>query len=178
MVDMKPPDIPNQGSELDLLRSFLNYQRAVLIDKASGLTDLQIHARLPPSTLTLGGLVNHMALVEDDWFTSDFKGDDLPDLWANAPWDDDRDWEFTSARDMPTEELFERYTSAIERSEAILDGVSDLDQLSVKTSRKGEHWSMRWILIHMIEETARHNGHADLIRESIDGSVGDFPLVT
>lgn len=172
---MKPPKIPNRGSELGLLRAFLNYQRAVLIDKASGLADEELHTRLPPSTLTLGGLINHMALVEDDWFTSDFKGEDLPDLWATAPWDDDRDWEFTNASEVPTEELFERYRSAIARSEAILDGVTDLDQLSVKTNRDSEHWSMRWILIHMIEETARHAGHADLIRESIDGSVGDFP---
>jgi uncharacterized damage-inducible protein DinB len=172
---MKPPKIPNQGSEVSLLRVFLNYQRAVLIDKASGLTDLQLHTRLAPSTLTLGGLINHMALVEDDWFTSDFNGDDLPDVWANGPWDDDRDWEFTNASQVPTEELFERYTSAIARSEAILDAVSDLDQVSVKSNRDGEQWSMLWILIHMIEETARHNGHADLIRESIDGSVGDFP---
>lgn len=144
------------------------------MDKASGVTDEQLHTRLPPSTLTLGGLLNHMALVEDDWFTRDFKGEDLSEPWANAPWDQDRDWEFNSARDVPTEVLFDRYTSAIARSEAVVANVASIDQLSVKTGRDDKPWSMRWILTHMIEETARHNGHADFIREAIDGSVGDF----
>lgn len=107
-------------------------------------------------------------MVEDDWFTSDFKGDALPDPWADPP------WEFNSARYVPNDELFRRYESAIARSEAVVADVSDLDNVSARTGRDSKHWSMRWILVHMIEETARHNGHADLIRESIDGSVGDF----
>lgn len=157
-----------------MLIAFLNYQRAVLIDKASGLTDEQLHTAVAPSSLTLGALINHMALVEDDWFTSDFAGEPMPEPWASAPWGDDRDWEFTSAPDVPTEELFARYREAIARSDAILDDVDDLAALSQRLHPDGEAWSMRWILIHMIEETARHCGHADFIRESLDGSVGDF----
>lgn len=171
---MTRPEIPNRGSERDLLIAFLDYYRELLIDKASGLTDEQLHTRLSPSSLTLGGLINHMAVVEDDWFTSDFLGEDIPEPWKSAPWEDDRDWELNSAPGVPTDELFARYRNAIDRSRAIVAGVEDLEELSQKTDANGEPWSMRWILIHMIEETARHCGHADLIRESIDGAVGDF----
>ena len=171
---VKPPTIPNQGSEREILLAFLNYYRELLIDKTSGLTDEQLHTRLPPSTLTLGGLINHMALVEDDWFTSDFSGEALPEPWCGAPWDDDRDWEFNSAISTPTTELFARYRAAIDRSNYVIAHVDDLGEVSAKANQEGEKWSMRWILVHMIEETARHCGHADFIRESIDGSVGDF----
>jgi hypothetical protein len=115
-----------------------------------------------------------MAVVEDDWFTSDIAGQTIPEPWASAPWEEDRDWELTTAVATPTDVLFQRYRDAIERSNAILDGVEDLGQMSIKTDRKGDPWSIRWILVHMIEETARHCGHADFIRESLDGSVGDF----
>ena len=171
---MAAPKIPNQGTERETVIAFLDYYRELLIDKASGLTDSQLHTTLDPSTLTLGGLINHMALVEDDWFTSDFAGKDLSEPWASAPWDEDRDWEFNSAVSVPTTELFDRYRAAIDRSNYVVSQVKDLGDVSAKANREGEKWSMRWILVHMIEETARHCGHADLIREFIDGSVGDF----
>jgi uncharacterized damage-inducible protein DinB len=171
---MDAPYIPRQGSERDTLIAFLDYHRELLIDKASGLTDEQLHTAVAPSSLTLGGLINHMALVEDDWFTSDIGGESMPEPWASAPWDDDRDWDFSSASNVPTQALFQRYRDAIVRSNAVLAGIEDLGQLSIKTDRKGEPWSVRFILTHMIEETARHCGHADFIRESLDGSVGDF----
>jgi uncharacterized damage-inducible protein DinB len=171
---MNAPYIPQQGSERDTLIAFLDYHRELLIDKASGLTDQQLHTAVAPSSLTLGGLINHMAIVEDSWFTDDFAGNPIPEPWASAPWDDDRDWELTSAPDVPTGELFRRYRDAIVRSDDVLASVEDLGALSHKTHREGDAWSMRWILNHMIEETARHCGHADFIRESIDGSVGNF----
>jgi uncharacterized damage-inducible protein DinB len=171
---MDEPYIPRQGSERDTLIAFLDYHRELLIDKASGLTDEQLHTTVAPSSLTLGGLINHMAVVEDSWFTDDIAGNPIPEPWASAPWEEDRDWELTSAVDTPTDLLFQRYRDAIERSNAVLVKVDDLSQLSIKTDRKGDPWSIRWILVHMIEETARHCGHADFIRESLDGSVGDF----
>jgi uncharacterized damage-inducible protein DinB len=171
---MDAPYIPRQGTERDTLIAFLDYHRELLIDKASGLTDEQLHTAIAPSSLTLGGLVNHMAVVEDSWITDDFAGDAIPEPWASAPWEDDRDWELTSAPDVSTTELFQRYRAAIARSDAILAGVDDLGALSTKLHPDGEAWSMRWILTHLIEETARHCGHADFIRESLDGSVGDF----
>jgi uncharacterized damage-inducible protein DinB len=171
---MDAPYIPRQGSERDTLIAFLDYHRELIIDKASGLTDKQLHTAVAPSSLTLGGLINHMAVVEDDWFTSDIAGKTIPEPWASAPWGDDRDWELNTASSVPTDVLFQRYRDAIGRSNAVLDDIDDLGQLSVKTDRNGEPWSVRWILIHLIEETARHCGHADFIRESLDGSVGDF----
>ena len=172
---MAPPPLPKRASERDTLVAFLDYYRELLIDKASGLTDAQVHTRLPPSSLTLGGLINHMAFVEDDWFTGDFAGRPLPEPWASAPWNEDRDWEFNTAHEVPTSELFERYRSAVERSREVLGGVEDLSEVSRSDTADGEAWSLRWILVHMIEETARHCGHADFIRESLDGAVGDFP---
>ena len=171
---MDAPYILRQGSERDTLIAFLDYHRELLIDKASGLTDEQLHTAVAPSSLTLGGLINHMAVVEDDWFTSDIAGQPFPEPWASAPWEEDRDWELTSASSVATDVLFQRYRAAIARSDAVLEGIDDLSQLSQKTDREGDPWSIRWILVHMIEETARHCGHADFIRESLDGSVGDF----
>lgn len=171
---MPGPPIPKQAGEKETLTAFLDYYRELLVDKASGLTDEQLHTRLEPSSLTLGGIINHMAVVEDDWFVGDFLGQPLPEPWASAPWDEDRDWELTSAHEVPTEELFDRYRRAIARSREIVAGVDDLGTLAKRLPPDGEAWSMRWILVHMIEETARHCGHADFIRESLDGAKGDF----
>jgi uncharacterized damage-inducible protein DinB len=171
---MPGPPIPRQASERETLSAFLDYYRELLIDKASGLTDGQLHTSVEPSSLTLGGLINHMAVVEDDWFVGDFLGQPLPEPWASAPWDEDRDWELNTAHEVPTEELFDRYRRAIARSREIVAGVEDLGALGKRLPSDGEAWSMRWILVHMIEETARHCGHADFIRESLDGATGDF----
>ena len=174
LVPMARQPIPRQGSEQETLVAFLDYYRELLTDKASGLSDEQLHTRLEPSSLTLGGIINHMAVVEDDWFGGDFLGQPLPEPWASAPWDEDRDWELNSAHEVPTEELFDRYRRAIARSREIVAGVQDLGELGKRIPADGEAFSMRWILVHMIEETARHCGHADFIRESLDGEVGDF----
>ena len=171
---MATPRPPLHASERAMLESFLDYFRAVMIDKASGLADEQLHSRLEPSTLTLGGMIHHLAVVEHWWFHECFAGADPAEPWASAPWHEDADWELNSAHEVPTDELFRRYTDAIERSRQVLAGVESLEAASARTNSDGETWSMRWILVHMIEETARHAGHADLIRESIDGATGDF----
>jgi hypothetical protein len=91
-----------------------------------------------------------------------------------VPWDDDPDWEFRTALDDEPDELLALYADACERSRAAVAQVGDLDAQSVGASRQtGETFSMRWILLHMLEETARHNGHADLLRENIDGVTGE-----
>jgi hypothetical protein len=168
-----PPRPPRAGTERETLTAYLDYYRAVMLDKAGGLTGGQLSTRLEPSTLTLGGLIHHLAVVEDWWFSEAFAGNDPAEPWASAPWEDDPDWEFTIAPDLEPELIMTRYQDAISLSRSIEAAADSLDVLSVK-DRKGEHWSLRWILIHMIEETARHAGHADLIRESIDGEIGDF----
>lgn len=155
-----------------MLVGFLDLYRATLIRKAAGLTQEQLSQPLAPSTLTLGGLLKHMAIVEDDWFTSDMAGDDLPEPWASVDWDADRDWELNSAKEDSPEELLALFQAACGRSRAVLESCDSLDQRSIKPDRKGHHYTLRWILVHMIEEYARHCGHADFLREAIDGQRG------
>ena len=112
-----------------------------------------------------------MALVEQEWFRHRFEGKDEVEPWASLDWDADQDAEMTLAQTWPVEELFERYERSIAYSRSTTAATTSLDQLSERPNRDGEHWSMRWILVHMIEEYARHCGHADLIREAIDGDL-------
>ena len=156
-----------------MLEGYLDAYRALAIRKSAGLTQQQLAQSLAPSTMTLGGILKHLAVVEDDWFHSDLAGNDLPEPWASVDPDDIADWEWTSSsRDSP-EELLDLFRTACGRSRAACAAVASLDDMSVKADRDGRPWSLRWIYVHMIEEYARHVGHMDLIRESIDGSTGD-----
>jgi hypothetical protein len=162
------------ADELTALTQFLDYHRATLVAKATGLDRAQLATRLEPSALTLAGLLKHAALVEDSWFGVVLLGQDEREPWASAPWDDDPDWEFTSAVDDEPDELFAIYGAACERSRAAVAEVGNLDAVSAGRSRRsGERFNLRWIMLHMLEETARHNGHADLLRESVDGTTGE-----
>lgn len=168
---------PQRGSEIDILRGFLDYHRDTFRWKTQGLTQQQLATRLPPSSMTLGGMIKHMAVVESSWFSEDFQGGPLMAPFDTAPWEEDRDWEWHTAVEDSPEQLRTLFNDAVTRSNRIIDDAlinGGLDQLSVATNpRTGEQYSLRWILLHMIEEYARHNGHADLIRESIDGSTGE-----
>jgi len=164
---------PYAGTERETLVGYLDWYRELMIDKASGLTRDQANTRLMPSTLTLIGLIHHLAYVEHWWFHEFFKGNDALEPWASADWANSPDWELDVASELEPDQAIERYRTAFETSQRIISGTESLEQLSVM-DRNGEHRSLRWILAHMIEETARHAGHADLIRESIDGEVGDF----
>ena len=164
------------GDELTMLTQFLEFHRATLVEKVSGLTHEQLNAAsVPPSTMTLAGMIKHLALVEDDWFQVRLLGRPDPDVWADAKFDEDRDWEWHSAHEQTPEELIALYEGACARSRiAVAEVGGDLDALSVAADRHtGGAFSLRWILIHMIEETCRHNGHVDLLREAIDGAVGE-----
>lgn len=154
------------------LSAFLDYQRATLLLKTEGLDAAGLHTALAPSTLTLAGLLKHLTYVEDTWVQTRFLGRADVEPWASAPWDEDPDWEFSSAADDDPEMLRERYLAACDRSRSVTAGRS-LDDVVVTPGRNGERFNLRWILLHLIEETARHCGHADLIRESIDGVVGE-----
>ena len=155
-----------------MLCAFLDYHRATLAWKASGLTQAQMATPLPSSSLTIAGLVKHMALVEDSWFTERFAG--LGEgIWAGIDWDADRDWEMHSAVHDTPDDLLALYASACDRSRAIIAAAPTLDQTSVLPDRSGQHYTLRWILLHLIEETARHNGHVDLLREPLDGLTGE-----
>jgi uncharacterized damage-inducible protein DinB len=170
------PEPPLTADEPTMLRGWLDWHRATLRQKTDGLDHAGLNQRLEPSTLTLAALVKHMAHVEDDWFGVMLMGREYVEPWASADWDADRDWEMTSAAADSPQELRRLLDEAIDASDAILDQVladDGLDRLSVREDRRGGGpFNLRWILVHMIEEYARHNGHADLIRESIDGARG------
>jgi uncharacterized damage-inducible protein DinB len=170
-VERTDPDL--QADERTSLTQFLDYHRATFLSRIAGLDHEQLNRRLAPSALTLASLTKHLALVEDSWFHEDFLGVALPEPWASAPFEEDPDWELHSAADDDPADLSDLYQAACERSRAIVRGAGSLDILSARISeREGKAFSLRWILLHMIEETARHNGHADFLREAIDGLVG------
>lgn len=161
------------GSELALLGQYLDCQRETMLSKAQGLTRAQLATKHPPSDLTLSGLLYHLALVEEDWTEVRFAGLAERQPWATVDWEADPNWEFHTAVGLDPEQLLGRYREACERSRAVVADATGLDQLSVKKLRDGRHFSLRWVLLHLIEETARHVGHADLLREAIDGTVGE-----
>jgi hypothetical protein len=142
----------------------------------SGLSSEQLAERaVSSSTITVGGRLKHLALVEDDWFQVKFLGGPDVEPWASAPIDVDPDWDWHWAVDDVPQDLRLLDDAACGRSRAAVVQVGgDLDTLSaVADPQTGGRFSLRWIMIHLIEETARHNGHVDLIREAIDSSVGE-----
>ena len=147
--------------------------------KTEGLDAEQLDQRLEPSTMTLGGMLKHMAYVEDWWFNQVFAGNPEPEPWASVDWKADDDWEWHSAAEDSPEQLRALFDETIAVSDRILNealaAAEGLDASSQLPSRRlpDSKFNLRWILVHMIEEYARHNGHADLIRESIDGQVGE-----
>ncbi len=172
MTTELPPDERLLG-ERATLESMLAYYRAVLIRKAEGLSPGQLQVTVGASPLTIGGLVLHTALAEDIWFH--FR---LAERGPIEPW---TRWEhgldpgrvFEHAAGLTADELTGHLRDAIARSEAILAEVDDLDHVLARPSAAGQHANVRWVLVHMIEEYARHCGHADLLRETIDGRTGD-----
>jgi uncharacterized damage-inducible protein DinB len=170
-MDLVEPD--NVGDERTLLTQFLDHHRSVLARKADGLTSEQLATTVASSDLTLGSLIKHMAHVEDWWCTKVLHDRPMPEPWASAPFDTDYDWDFHSAAEDTPDELTALYLQACERSRAAVAELDDLDAMAKGVNRHGHRFNLRWILIHLIEETARHNGHADFLRESVDGTTGD-----
>jgi uncharacterized damage-inducible protein DinB len=170
---------PLSGTETEIMISMLDWQRDTLRIKTEGLGAGQLDQRLEPSTMTLGGMLKHMAYVEDWWFSQVFAGNPEPEPWASVDWDADNDWDWHSATEDTPEQLRTFLDEAIVASDRIiaeaLAGPDDLDALGQMPSRRhpGQRFNLRWIVVHMIEEYARHNCHADLLRESVDGQTGE-----
>ncbi|WP_426241823.1 DinB family protein [Nocardioides sp. LHG3406-4] len=162
---------PYSADEVTMLRSFLDYFRVTVRRQAAGLTQQQLATALPTSPLTLGGMLKHLTFVEQWWFTIVFLGDEAQGLWADVDWDADEDWDWHSAAHDSPDQLLAWHEQEVARSNRTLDdalAAGDLDQLATRQRHKGQSASLRWILVHLIEEYARHAGHADLIREAID----------
>ncbi len=165
-----PPPIALAPDERTALNEFLDFYRAALVDRCYGLTDEQLRQTPLPTSLSLARLIGHMAWVEQFWFVERFGGDDPPAYVRAIDWEGDNDAEMTLAETWDQQKLFSVFDDAVAESRRRADAAS-LDDLSVGTNQAGEHWNVRWILVHMIEEYARHCGHADLIREAVDGDV-------
>jgi hypothetical protein len=167
------PDLPKDevaaADEREMLVRFLDYQRAVLARKADGITDEQARiAACPPSNLTMLGLVRHLAEVERGWAHESFLGVDLEPLYV-TPDRPSGDW--VAPADATLADALATWWAEVDAADRVYTGAS-LDDVSVRGWEE-YRYSVRWILIHLVEEYARHCGQADLIREAIDGAVGD-----
>lgn len=154
------------GGEKALLAAFLDFQRDTLLWKLAGLSEEQLRAPRTPSGMSLLGLVKHLAYVERSWFQRRFAGRDVYIPWRSG----DADGDFRVEADESSESVFDFYRSEVAESRRITAETASLETIAHETDRPV---SLRWILIHMIEETARHNGHADIMRELADGQTGE-----
>ncbi|MBG0850398.1 DinB family protein [Streptomyces spinoverrucosus] len=159
---------PSCGSERDMLRAYLDYHRATLAMKCEGLTTGELRKRsMPPSTLSLLGLVRHMAEVERAWFRRVFEDNDAPMVWSDKI-------DFQAAYDASAstrEEAFAVWEAEVENSRRIERAAESLDRAGYQP-RWGKEVSLRMVMLHVLLEYGRHNGHADFLREGIDGTVG------
>lgn len=169
-VPEAPTDPDQRGPERLMLVQFLDFYRTVLVRKSAGLRRDQLAMRVGASSLTFGGLIKHMAYVEDHWFHSGWAGNALVDPWSEVDWRATPDWELESAADDAPDELAALFDDTVGRSRAAIADSFDLDATA---PIRGREISLRWVLIHMVEEYARHCGHADMLREAIDGAIGD-----
>ena len=167
LADDQRPDKPKTAPETETALAFLDWQRATLVAKLAGLSKEDATKRLVPSLTTILGIVKHLAQVEAWWFQDVFLGREIEYPWT----DDDPDADFRIEPDETVESIVELYESKVGASRAAVAGFS-LDQLSVREVRDTRR-SLRWIVLHMIEETARHVGQVDILRELTDGATGE-----
>jgi hypothetical protein len=166
------------GTEAEQLTGALDRLRATFRYKADGLDAAGLSQRVGASALTLGALLKHLALVEENQFSAKLTGAPLGDPWATVDWDAIPDWEFTSAADDAPQTLYALWDDAVERSRARLAAAiasGGLDQPAAVHDDDGQHATLRRLVCDMLEEYGRHTGHADLIREAVDGRVGEDP---
>jgi hypothetical protein len=179
MTGTEPPwEPPLAGTEVEQLVGALDRLRATFRYKADALDRAGLQTSVGASSLTLGGLLKHLALVEDHYSGTRLSGEEIGPPWNTVDWDASGDWEFTSARDDPPEELYALYDEAVERARAKLAAAladGGLDQPVHASDDEGHHASLRRLVCDLIEEYGRHTGHADLLREAVDGRVGEDP---
>jgi hypothetical protein len=165
------------GTEAEHLIASLERLRATFAWKARALDAVGLSHRLPSSKLSLGRLLKHLARAEDEMFTSRLWGEPISEPWRSAPWKDDPDWDFTSADSDSPASLYALWTTTVDRSRAnvaraLADGGLDRP---VHLGWAGRHASLRRLLFDLVEEYGRHTGHADLLREAVDGLTGEDP---
>jgi hypothetical protein len=171
-----PWEPPLAGSEAEHLVGALDRLRTTFRWKADDLDAGGLGTRIGTSSLTLGGLLKHLAWAEEYMFTTKLRGEPPGPPWDGV--DGENDWEFTSAADDTPRQLYAFWDGAVERSRARLDAAlagGGLDQLVHVSGPDGRHASLRRLVCDLIEEYGRHTGHADLLREAVDGLVGEDP---
>jgi hypothetical protein len=178
MTDDYPWEPPLAGTEDEQLVGALDRLRWTFRWKADDLDAAGLQTRVGPSALTLGGLLKHLAANEDYMFTVKLRGEQMGAPWDATGWDGSNDWEFESASNDSPERLYALWDEAVARSRetlsaAIADG--GLDQEAAISGPDGVHASLRRLVCDLIEEYGRHTGHADLLREAVDGRVGEDP---
>jgi uncharacterized damage-inducible protein DinB len=169
MTEDNRPEPPSLGSEAETLAGFLDFHRATLLWKLEGLDDEQLRRPMVASGTSLLGLVKHLAYVERSWFQGVWAGQEVTFPWTEE--DPDADWRIEP--DETAEDVLALYRGECDRSRQIVAGASSLDDAVQHPRRRQWTMSRRWILAHMVEETARHVGHADILREQLDGAVGE-----
>ncbi len=173
-----PWEPPLAGTETEQLTGALDRLRTTFRWKADDLNVAGLQTRVGASELTLGGLLKHLAAVEDYVFTTKLRGEPIGAPWDLTEWDGSNDWEFTSAAEDAPEELYALWDGAVRRSRARLDAAladGGLDQAVHASGPDGRHASLRRLVCDLIEEYGRHTGHADLLREAVDGLAGEDP---
>ncbi|MEV0248232.1 DUF664 domain-containing protein [Nocardia sp. NPDC050712] len=179
MADRECPwEPPLAGTEVEHLVGALERLRATFRWKAGGLDVAGLGVRVGASALTLGGLLKHLARVEDECFGTKLNGTPLGPPWDGADWDAEPEWDFTSAAEDSPEQLYALWDATVERSRATLDSAlarGGLEQRAHISERIGSAVSARRLVCDLIEEYGRHTGHADLLREAVDGLVGEDP---
>ncbi|WP_412735098.1 DUF664 domain-containing protein [Krasilnikovia sp. MM14-A1259] len=176
--DDTPWEPPLAGTEAEHLLGALDRLRTTFRWKADDLDAAGLQTRLGVSSLTLGGLLKHLALVEEHTCGTKLDGTPLGAPWDSADWDADPDWEFTSAAADTSEQLYLLWDDAVERSRARLGAAlaaAGPDQSVHIAGSDGRHPNLRRLLCDLIEEYGRHTGHADLLREAVDGLTGEDP---
>ncbi len=168
---------PLAGTEVEHLLGALNRLRVTFRWKAAGLDAEGLNTRIPSSGLTLGGLLKHLACVEDVMFTVKLAGLAPGEPWQSVNWDEDPDWDFSSAAGDPPEQLYALWDGAVRRSQARVDAALAAGGLDheARVADHGGHASLRRLIFDLIEEYGRHTGHADLLREAVDGLTGEDP---
>ena len=170
------PEPPVVGDERATLLGFLDYQRATFAWKTRGLDAGGLRTQVAASAMTLGGMMKHLALNEDWWFSCCLHDNPPAPPFDAVDFDADPDWEWRTAADDSPEMLVELWEEMVARSRAFVDEAYAAGGMALPAAQPwddGRAPSLRWIVCHMIEEYARHNGHADLIREQLDGSTGE-----
>ncbi|MFE2104490.1 DinB family protein [Kitasatospora sp. NPDC059463] len=170
LADAARTETPRFGAERATLTSFLDHQRDTFAMKCAGLTTEQLRARpLLPSTLSLLGLARHLAEIERSWFRNTLADEACPGFWKHP----DGSFADFDVDDADPDEAFTRWRRECAHARELVAAAPSLDVPGYLRPSGEQSWSLRWILVHMIEEYARHNGHADLLRERLDGRTGE-----